>query len=85
MAKRNDKPEPRSTAKFPYQRQLKVREGHYEYQYLGKAFQKNRRPAPVPFILIKGYWLSQASLPIGTELQVTIRPGQIILSASSSE
>lgn len=83
MAKRNDKPESRSAAKFPYHRQLKVRKGHYEHHFQGKAFQKTLYPEPVPFILIKGYWLSQASLPIGTALQVTINPGQIILSASS--
>ncbi len=83
MAKRNDKPESRSAAKFPYHRQLKVRKGHYEYCYQGKTFQKNPYPEPVPFILIKGYWLTHACLPIGTELQVTVNPGQIILSASS--
>ena len=83
MAKRNDKPESHSAAKFPYHRQLKVRKGHYVYHYQGKAFQKAPYPAPVPFILIKGYWLSQANFPVGTVLQVTIHPGQIILSASS--
>ncbi len=83
MAKRNDKPESRSAAKFPYRRQLKVRKGYYEYQHYGNAFQKNPYPKPVPFILIKGYWLSQANLPIGVELHVTVNPGQIILSASS--
>ena len=83
MAKPNDKPESRSTAKFPYQRQLKVRKGHYEHQHYGNTFQKNPYPKPVPFILIKGYWLNQASLPIGTELHVTVNSGQIILSASS--
>ena len=83
MAKRNDKPESRSTAKFPYHRQLKVRKGHYEHCYQGKTFLKKPFPEPVPFILIKGYWLRQANLPIGTALQVTINPGQIILSASS--
>ena len=55
MAKRNDKPESHSAAKFPYHRQLKVRKGHYEYHCQGKAFQKAPYPAPVPFILIKGY------------------------------
>lgn len=85
MAKRNDKPESRSAAKFPYRRRLKVREGYYDYQFHSPTFSKKTRPRPVPFILIKGYWLSRANLSIGTALQVTISPGQIILSASSGE
>lgn len=83
MAKRNDKPESRSTAKFPYHRQLKVRKGYYEHHFQGEFFQKNPYPKPVPFILIKGYWLNQANFPIGTELNVTVNSGQIILSVLS--
>ncbi|ACE83669.1 SymE family type I addiction module toxin [Cellvibrio japonicus] len=83
MAKRNDKPEPRSTAKFPYHRQLKVREGYYDYQFHSPTFRQKSCPRFVPFILLKGYWLEQANLPIGTELHVTVNPGHIILSASS--
>lgn len=84
MANSNDKPELHSAAKFPYYRQLKVRQGYYEYHYNGHTFREHRTPEPVPFILLKGYWLAQANLPIGTELQVTIHSGKIILSAPSN-
>ena len=86
MAKRNSTPERRSPqAKFPYFRQLKVRKGDYDYQFLSR---ENRSPyempVPVPWVQIKGYWLNQAGFTIGTALTVEVQPGCIVLKTQPS-
>ena len=80
----NKKPHKRLHKKphFPYQRQLKVRKGHYEYQYSDLYPRINHCPEPVPWVNIKGYWLKQAGFLIGTELLVTIRKGEIIIAVA---
>ncbi len=81
MAKSNDKLESCSAKeRFPYQRQIKVRQGYYDY-IPNPDNRLHPAPIPVPFVLIKGYWLNQAELPIGTPLQATISKGQIVLTA----
>ena len=77
--KLNKKPDNKTS--FPYQRQLKVRQSYYDYHHADFTTYKNPYPQPVPWVNIKGYWLNQAGFPIGTELEVTVKRGQIILSA----
>ena len=79
-----DKEPNTETTGFPYQRQFKVRKSHYDYQYADFRFRRIS-PEPVPWINIKGYWLKQAGFPIGTELQVTIRPGEIVIAVASDD
>ena len=93
MAKRTIPPEPRSAQAFsanntlqvPYFRKLKVRKGCYFPPV--NPHRPYRRPAPVPWVQIKGYWLNQAGFTIGTALSVQVQPGCIILKTlpSSSE
>lgn len=86
MAIHNSTPEPRSPkVKFQETRHLKVRSGYYDYQIHRKPSRNMpyRRPVPVPWVQLKGYWLSQAGFPIGTELSVKVARGCITVQPAS--
>ncbi|MEE8056997.1 MAG: SymE family type I addiction module toxin [Pseudomonadales bacterium] len=85
MANTNSTLEIRSAkAKFPHQRQLKVRKTYYYHQYSDFQPRSNPCPGPVPRVNIKGYWLNQAGFTIGTSLQAKISKGRIVLTAVRS-
>ena len=60
-------------------RTLKVRSGYYDRP--NKSLTNHHLPAPVPFVLIKGYWLEKANFDIGKGVNVEVRDGQLILTA----
>ena len=63
-------------------RTLKVRSGYYPHPIQGKnAYYV---PPPVPFVLIKGYWLETINFDIGKTLNVELKESQLILTAESS-
>lgn len=81
MAKSTITPEHRSAQEksFP-SRNLKVRQGYYDYQLLGSY----KRSAPVPWIHIKGYWLDKAGFTIDTPVSVEVQDGCLIIKAIRS-
>ena len=56
-------------------RNLKVREDYYEYQLKGYE-----RPAPVPTLLLKGYWLQQVGIFPGQQVKVTLTEQGLLIS-----
>lgn len=58
-------------------RTLKVRSGHYDH-YQGKH--AYYIPPPVPFVLIKGYWLEDINFDIGKTVNVEVKVNQLILT-----
>jgi toxic protein SymE len=81
MAKPTIAPEPRSAQEksFP-SRKLKVRKGFYDY-LLSSSPSTYRAPPPVPYMLLKGYWLNKAGFPIGTNISVEVGDGCLVLKA----
>ena len=63
-------------------RTLKVRSGHYDYMLKNKP--NYYVPPPVPFILIKGYWLKKVNFAIGKTVRVEVRENQLILTVGPS-
>lgn len=59
-------------------RSLKVRSGYYDRP--SKPTNSHHVAEPVPFVLIKGYWLEQANFNIGKNVSVEVRDGQLILT-----
>jgi hypothetical protein len=59
-------------------RTLKVRSGFYDY-----VPKHSNIPVPVPFILLKGYWLQTYNFEIGNAVSVQTAINQIILRASN--
>lgn len=60
-------------------RTLKVRSGYYDYQlHNNKPYSV---PPPVPFLLLKGYWLKQVNFDIGKTVSVELKENQLILTA----
>ena len=59
-------------------RTLKVRSGFYDY-----IPKRSTTPAPVPFILLKGYWLQTYNFKIGNAVSVQAEINQLILSVSN--
>ena len=84
MAKRTIAPEPRSAQEksFPT-RKLKVRMGFYDY-VLSSSPSTYKAPPPVPYMLLKGYWLSKAGFTIGTFVHVEVSEGCLVLKAIQS-
>jgi hypothetical protein len=60
-------------------RNLKVRSGYY-YQIPKHV----STPVPVPFILLKGYWLETYNFEIGNKVSVQTATDQFILRVSNS-
>ena len=82
MAKRNTTPEPRSPkGKYSNTRHLKVRSSYYDYQLHNQPPYKV--PEPVPWLQLKGYWLKAAGFTIGTQIDVYIGTGRILLTVVS--
>ncbi len=81
MAKRTITPELRSAQEksFPT-RKLKVRMGFYDY-VLSSSPSTYKAPPPVPYMLLKGYWLKKAGFPIGTFVHVEVSEGCMVLKA----
>jgi toxic protein SymE len=81
MAKRTIAPESRSAQEksFPT-RKLKVRKGFYDY-LLSSSPSTYRAPPPLPYVLLKGYWLKKAGFPIGTFVHVEVSEGCLMLKA----
>ncbi|MES2823526.1 MAG: SymE family type I addiction module toxin [Pseudomonadota bacterium] len=79
MAKRTIAPEPRSAQEksFPT-RKLKVRKGFYDYLLSSSPSTYKAQP-PVPYILLKGYWLKKAGFTIGTNISVDVSEGCLML------
>ncbi|MES2673792.1 MAG: SymE family type I addiction module toxin [Pseudomonadota bacterium] len=84
MAKRTIAPEPRSAQEksFPT-RKLKVRLGFYDY-VLSSSPSTYRAPPPVPYMLLKGYWLHKAGFTIGTNISVEVSEGCLMLRVIQS-
>jgi toxic protein SymE len=84
MAKRTITPELRSAQEksFPA-RKLKVRKGFYDY-LLSSSPSTYRAPSPVPYVLLKGYWLKKAGFPIGTNISVEVSDGCLVIKAIQS-
>lgn len=61
---------------------LKVRSGYYDHTIKGKGCYYV--PPPVPFVLLKGYWLEDISLDIGKTVNVEMKENQLILTAKPS-
>ena len=59
-------------------RTLKVRSGFYDY-----IPKHSTTPVPVPFILLKGYWLQIYNFEIGNAVSVKAEINQLILSVSN--
>ena len=59
-------------------RTLKVRSGFYDY-----VPKRSTTPVPVPFILLKGYWLQIYNFEIGNAVSVQAEINQLILSVSN--
>ena len=55
-------------------RTLKVRSGFYDY-----VPKHSTTPVPVPFILLKGYWLQTYNFKIGNAVSVQAEINQLIL------
>lgn len=55
-------------------RQLAVRQTHYDYH-----LHLNACPRPVPFILLKGYWLEQSGFSIGAKVEVSLEKGVLLI------
>jgi hypothetical protein len=55
-------------------RRLKVRDSYYEYQ-----LKIEPRPAPVPYVELKGYWLRQAGFDIGKPLEVLLGVDHLVI------
>ncbi len=84
MAKNHHKPESRSAkAKLPYSRRLKVHSGHYGHPSTSSP-SGYRKPIPVLWIQLKGYWLGQAGFTIGIELEVKISQQRMVITSASS-
>ena len=60
-------------------RTLKVRSGFYDYMP-----KHNTIPIPVPFILLRGYWLQTYNFEIDNAVAVQASINRLILSASNS-
>ena len=60
-------------------RTLKVRSGHYDYHLKDQL--PYHSPRPVPFILLKGYWLERIKFGIGKTIDVELKGDQLILTA----
>jgi len=63
-------------------RTLKVRSGHYDHTIKGTNCYYV--PPPVPFVLIKGYWLEKINFNIGKTVNVELKENQLILTAEPS-
>ena len=63
-------------------RTLKVRMGSYDRE-LKRQGPYYIRP-PVPFILLKGYWLEKLNFRIGTVVQLDLKESQIVLTIQPS-
>lgn len=63
-------------------RTLKVRSGYYPHAIQGKD--NHYVPPPVPFVLIKGYWLETINFDIGKTLKVELKENQLILTTEPS-
>lgn len=63
-------------------RQLKVRYTRYDYPIKGKD--AHYLPPPVPFVLLKGYWLEKVNFDIGKTVNVEMKENQLILTAAPS-
>lgn len=61
---------------------LKIRSGHYDYQF--NANNRHRTPPPVPFILLKGYWLERINFHIGKAVNVELAKNRLILTVVDS-
>lgn len=66
-------------------RKLKVRLGYYDLP--ASAERQRHSPhaptPPVPFILLKGYWLEQANFHIDTPVEVCVRENQLIVTVAA--
>ena len=62
-------------------RLLKVRAGSYDHPL--KGVHAYYIPPPVPYILIKGYWLEKINFRIGTAVDVEVTENQLILIVKS--
>ncbi|MES2824833.1 MAG: SymE family type I addiction module toxin [Pseudomonadota bacterium] len=84
MAKRTITPELRSAQEksFPA-RKLKVRMGFYDY-VLSSSPSTYRAPPPVPYMLLKGFWLKKAGFTIGTAVDVEVSDGCLVIKAIQS-
>ena len=60
-------------------RTLKVRYGSYDY-----IPKQTITPVPVPFILLKGYWLQKYNFEIGKVVNVQATENKLILTTSQS-
>lgn len=64
---------------------LKIRSGHYDYQF--NTLHPYRKPRPVPFILLKGYWLEwleRLNFNIGKAVNVELKKNQLVLTVVAS-
>jgi len=58
-------------------RTLKVRTGFYDY-----IPKQTITPVPVPFILVKGYWLQKYNFEIDKVVDVQVARNKLILTTS---
>ncbi|MES2825212.1 MAG: SymE family type I addiction module toxin [Pseudomonadota bacterium] len=79
MAKRTIAPESLSAQEksFP-NRKLKVCMGFYDY-VLSSSPSTYKAPPPVPYMLLKGYWLHKAGFTIGTNTSVEVSEGCLVI------
>ena len=63
-------------------RTLKVRSGYYDHTIKGTSC--HYVPPPVPFMLIKGYWLEKVNFDIGKIVNVELKENQLILTTEPS-
>jgi toxic protein SymE len=59
-------------------RKLKVRKGFYDY-LLSSSPSTYKASPPVPYMLLKGYWLKKAGFTIGTNISVEVGEGCLML------
>ncbi|MEE8057091.1 MAG: SymE family type I addiction module toxin [Pseudomonadales bacterium] len=63
-------------------RKLTVRSGYYDHKIKGQDAYYT--PPPVPFVLLKGYWLEDLNFDIGKAVNVELKENQLILTAETN-
>ena len=59
-------------------RKLKVHESYYDYT--PRSNNRYERPKPVPYVLLKGYWLQKINFDIGKAIKVEVKENQLTLT-----
>ena len=59
-------------------RKLKVHESYYDYTPQSKN--RYEKPKPVPYVLLKGYWLQEINFDIGKAVKAEVTQNRLTLT-----